>query len=128
MFRQLRSLGVPVRVIALGKLLGVTAIVAGVLVPTLTIGIVWLGRHLTARELGDTLPRLGVLGLLYAAYYLMLLGIATAVSTASRSARTALITLLGFWLVNGFLGPYLATEIAERMVFAPSSAAFSRAS
>jgi ABC-2 type transport system permease protein len=126
MLGQLRSQGVPMGVIAVGKILGLTAILALVLGPSLALGLAWLGWHLTAPELAATLPRLGVLVLVYGTYYLTVLGVATAVSTRSRSAQGALVVLLGFWLVNGFLAPRLAAEAARRLAPVDSPAVFAR--
>ncbi|HZL99189.1 MAG TPA: DUF3526 domain-containing protein, partial [Planctomycetota bacterium] len=126
MLRQLRSQGIPLGVIAAGKMLGLIAILALVLVPLLGLGLTWLGWHLTGPELAATLPRLGALVLVYAAYFLAVLGAAAAVSTLSRSARGALMVLLGFWLVNGFLAPRAAAEVARHLAPAASPAVFAR--
>ena len=107
-------------------MLGLTAILALVLVPPLGLGITWLGWHLTGPELAATLPRLGALVLVYAAYFLTVLGAAAAVSTLSRSARGALMALLGFWLVNGCLAPRAAAEVARHLAPAASPAVFAR--
>jgi ABC-2 type transport system permease protein len=126
MLRQLRSLGVPLRAIALGKALGLAGILGLVLLPPLALGLGWLVWQLAGPELAATLPRLGGLAVVYALYFLTVFGVATAVSTAARSARAALIILLGFWVANGFLAPRLAAEVARSLAPAPSPAAFAR--
>ena len=126
MLRQLRSLGVSLRTIALGKAVGLVGILGLGLLPPLVLGLGWLARHLTGHELAATLPRLGALVLVYALYFLTVLGVATAVSIAVPSARAALIILLGFWIVNGFLAPRVATEVARFLAPVPSPAAFAR--
>jgi ABC-2 type transport system permease protein len=126
MLGQLRSQGVSMTVIAVGKMLGLTALLALVLGPPLGLGLAWLGWHLTGLEITATLPRLGVLVLVYGGYFLTVLGVATAVSTLSRSAQGALVVLLGFWLVNGFLAPRLAAEAARRLTPVASPAVFAR--
>lgn len=126
MLRQIRSLGVPLRVIALGKMLGLAGILGLMLLLPLALGLGWLGWRLTGSELAEILPRLGGLVLVYTLYFLTVLGVATAVSTASRSARRALAVLLGFWIVNGFLAPRVAVEVTRALVPAGSPAAFAR--
>ena len=59
MLGQLRSQGVPLGAIAVGKVLGLAGILGLVLLPPLALGLGWLVWQLTGPELAAILPRLG---------------------------------------------------------------------
>ena len=100
MLRQLRSQGIPSALIALGKMLGLIAILGLALCRRSALASPGSAGTSTGPELAATLPRLGALAWSTRRYFLTVLGVAAAVSTISRSARAALIVLLGFWLAT----------------------------
>lgn len=121
--RQVFSLGVPGRALLLGKLAGTSSALFAILVPLTLIGSAALVLS-GAPEGQASLPRLGFMMLGYLLYFGALMGIALGVSAMVRSARTALVVLLGFWMMNCVLVPRLAADVANRLHPAPSMQAF----
>jgi ABC-2 type transport system permease protein len=60
----------------------------------------------------------------YALYLLAFCALTVAASGLFASARTALVTLLGFWAVTTLLAPRIAPAIAENLAPTPSAVAF----
>lgn len=120
--RQLASLGVPGRALALGKALGVAGALGLVLVPASVIGAAVLA--LAAPDTwGATLVRAGLLALGYILYLAAFLGLSLAVSALAGSSRLALVVLLGFWIVNGLAAPRAIADLSERLYPAPTATA-----
>jgi ABC-2 type transport system permease protein len=120
--RQLSSLGVPGRTLALGKALGVAGALALLLVPASTVGAVVLA--LAAPEAwGSTLGRATLLALGYILYLAAFLGLSLAVSALVSSSRVALVVLLGFWIVNSLAMPRAVADLSERLHPAPTATA-----
>lgn len=122
--RQLLSLGIRPRDLALGKALGISMALAVVLVPALILGVAILLLFFSGSGMTDTLARALVLSGGYLVYFAAFLGIALAVSAWARTARAALLALLGFWIISGLLVPRLAADLAERVHPTPSQQAF----
>ena len=124
--RQVLSLGVDRRDLALGKALGVAAALGLLLVPASLLG----AAALTAAE-ADAEGGVLVRALLTAAVYLLYLGafvgVTLAVSARARSARLALVALLGFWIVVCLMAPRAATDIARALYPTPSAQEFAAA-
>ncbi len=72
----------------------------------------------------STVGRLAVLTAAYTLYFVAFLGICLAVSAHARLPRTALLTLLCFWIVNSLVAPRAATDIARRVYPTPSAFEF----
>jgi ABC-2 type transport system permease protein len=122
---QLLSLGVRPRDLLLGKALAG----AGVLLGLLALAAAGLGLGLAAFGPGDAVEpgeaaRLGGMALAYALYLLGFLALALAVSARAGSSRAALVVLLGFWLVNAFIAPRLAADLARRAAPLPTGGEF----
>jgi ABC-2 type transport system permease protein len=122
--QQLASLGVPPPELALGKALGLAAALAAVLVPAAALGAAVLLFGFPGAGAGDTARRGLVLAGGYLVYFAAVLGVALAVSARARTARTALIVLLAFWIASGLLVPRLAADLAERLHPSPTPHAF----
>jgi ABC-2 type transport system permease protein len=125
--RQLLSLGVRPRDLALGKALGVSLALGLLLVPAAVVGVVALATLTGAGSLMAEAPRIAVMAVGYLLYYGAFIGLALAVSAWAGSARAALLILLGFWIVNGLIAPRLAVDLARRLHPTPSALAFSQA-
>ncbi|MEM7049216.1 MAG: DUF3526 domain-containing protein [Acidobacteriota bacterium] len=119
--RQLVSLGVENRTLMLGKALGLGAALALVLVPALALGIVAaLGSGASASGIAGAALLAGVYGL----YFALLLALVLAVSAWARNGRTALVVLLGFWMLTTLVIPRLVADGAERTHPIPTPRAF----
>ncbi len=120
---QLASLGLDAKTLALGKAGGLAAALALVLGPAVLLGTgVAL---LTGAGAADS----GLLGGLllagaYGAYLAVLLALVVAASAWARSARGALVALLGFWMLTTLIVPRLVADVAERAYPIPTPRAF----
>jgi ABC-2 type transport system permease protein len=122
--RQLLSLGVRPRALALGKALGLAGALGLVLVPAVVLGAVALALGVGSAGMGDAVARGLVLAAGYLVYCGVFLGISLMVSARAASARTALVALLGFWVAACLLVPRLAADLAERLHPIPDPRAF----
>lgn len=126
--RQLMSLGVPLRSLTLGKMLGVLAPLMLILVPASVIGVTAMALSAYARDIplweGG---RTGLLMLAYLLYFLIFVVLSLLVSARAASSRQALITLLGFWFVTSFIVPRLATDLADAFHPIPTPQEFQQA-
>ena len=70
------------------------------------------------------LARGTVLAGVYLAYFAAFVGLGLAVSAWARSARTALVVLLGVWVVNGLVAPRAAVDLSKWIHPTPSAVEF----
>jgi len=124
--RQLASLGLPPRVLASGKALGITTALGVLLVPALLIGSLVVagwpeaeGHHHHAAEVGGAV-RAAAMALAYLTYFLVFVGLVLAVSAMARSSRVALVALLGFWVAAALIVPRAASDAAAWLAPVPS--------
>jgi ABC-2 type transport system permease protein len=118
--RQLLSLGVSSRAIALGKTIGGTAPLFGVLTPGVLVGsaaILATGEQNT----GDITIRLALLSAAFLGYYATVSGIVLWSSATARTSRGALTLSLGFWFLTCLVAPRAVMEIAARAHPAPTA-------
>ncbi len=125
--RQLMSLGLQRRTVALGKALGVVLPLMLLLAPAAAVGAVAMALNAGPDAALWSLSRLLLMIMLYLLYFGLFIGLALIVSARASSARVALIVLLGFWLWSSFLVPRAATDIVDALVPTPTSAEFDRA-
>ncbi|WZO99305.1 DUF3526 domain-containing protein [Isosphaeraceae bacterium EP7] len=123
--RQLLSLGVRPSVLLAGKGLGLAAALGLIVLPAVALGILLLAMGGAGSS--HTWPAALVLAAGYLLYLGIFLAVSLLVSAHARSSRAALITLLGFWIINAMLAPRLATDLARGAVSTPSSVEFSAA-
>jgi len=125
--RQLLSLGVSRRTLALGKALGSAAALGLILVPATIAGVAAL--LLTSRDglLASEPTRAVWLAIVYLAYFAIVVAIALAVSARARSARLALVILLTFWFANGLVASRAIADLAAVLYPTPSAVAFQKA-
>ena len=125
--RQLASLGLPPRVLAAGKALGIAASLGVLLVPALVVGgmviALWpdaaSGHHHVA---SFDVARPFAMALAYLAYFVVFVGLVLAVSAWARSSRAALVALLGFWVASALIAPRAASDAAAWLAPIPSRA------
>jgi ABC-2 type transport system permease protein len=122
--RQVLSLGCRPRDLLAGKALALGGLLAALLLPAaLGVALLALGHAQPVQQL------LRLCGLLlgYALYLGGFALLALAVSALCRSSRAALVVLLAFWLLNGFIAPRVATDLARTAQPLPSAQEFRRA-
>jgi ABC-2 type transport system permease protein len=125
--RQVLSLGLNRKDLALGKALGVAAPLLLLLVPAAAIGVAAMALNSGGLSMAMDLPRLGVMVAVYLAYFAVFIGIALMVSALAPSARVALVVLLGFWFFNCLVAARIASDAAKLAHPAPSAIQFDQA-
>jgi len=124
--RQVLSLGVSRSGLAAGKALGISYALALLLIPSTAIGVLALGLASEHGALQAALPRLGVMAIVYLLYFATFIGLSLAVSAKAPSSRVALITLLGFWILNGLIAPKVVADVARSVHPSPSALEFAK--
>ena len=123
--RQLLATGIGRRELALGKALGISGALALLLVPAALVGAAALVVG-SPGPAASPLARGVVLAGVYLAYFTAFLALSLAVSAWARSARTALVILLGVWVVNGLVAPRVAVDLSKWLHPTPSALEFAR--
>lgn len=116
--------GVPLRTLALGKGLAMSAAMLILLIPVVAVIIALYALTPTAVDTHDTSARLAWMSLGYLLYIIGFAGIVLCVSLLSRTARTALFALLIFWVSVVVLIPRLATDTAAARHPLPAASEF----
>jgi len=124
--RQVLSLGVRRRDLAVGKALGVAGALGLLLVPAVLLGAVALTTASADADSGG-LGRTLLLAAVYLLYLGAFVGVTLAVSARARSARLALVALLGFWVFVCLAAPRAATDLAKALYPTPSAQEFAAA-
>lgn len=121
--RQLLSAGVAPGQLATGKVLGTLSALLLLLLPAamLGAGVSVLGA---AGQVAPTAGRFLLASLIYLCYFTVFALLALAISARARSSRTALVTLLGFWMLNCLAAPRLAADVSKRWYPIPSALEF----
>ena len=123
--RQLLATGIGRRELALGKALGVAGALTLLLVPAALVGAGALVVG-SPGPAASPLARAAVLAFIYLAYFGAFLALSLAVSAWARSTRTALVILLGAWVVNGLVAPRVAVDLSKWLHPTPSAMEFAR--
>lgn len=113
--RQLASIGVPPRTVALGKLVGLATALALVLVPAALIGsvaLVWSTDDTGAAVAAAGWRALSLTGV-YLAYFAAVACLTLAASARAGAVRPALALLVAFWAINVVVAPRLASELGR---------------
>lgn len=122
--RLILSQGISVRQLLVGKTLGLIDVVMRLYVPVVVLTVVgWLVLQ-NGRVNADATVRLLMLVLAYAVYLVICCGVAVLVSARSESARTALVTLMGVWLMLTIVLPRAAQAVGAYLYEIPSKAQF----
>ncbi len=122
--RLLLSMGVPRRDLAVGKALGVAGGLGLLLVPAALLGSLGLLLASENAAFAASFSRLAWMTLSYLLYFTAFIGLALTVSALARTARFALICLLGFWIFNGLAAPRLLSDISRVVAPTPASLEF----
>lgn len=123
--RQLLSIGVKPTQLLVGKGLAIMTAIGALLLPVALLGFIALGfvddQHASMANLCERSAWL-ILG--YAVYLTGFIALALGASAASSSSRKALIVLLAFWVVNGFIAPRAMTDLARLVSPTPTKVEF----
>ena len=123
--RQLLSTGIGRRELAVGKSLGIAGALALLLVPAAVVGAAALVVG-SPGPASSPLARGAVLAGVYLAYFTAFLALSLAVSAWARASRTALVILLGVWVMNGLVAPRVAVDLSKWLHPTPSAIEFAR--
>jgi ABC-2 type transport system permease protein len=122
--RQLLSLGVSRRDLALGKALGVAGPLLLLLAPAAILGVVSLALLDRTGALLASGARLALLIVCYLVYFIVFLCLSLIVSARSATAQRALLILLGLWFGACLMLPRAAMEMAQRLYPIPAARDF----
>jgi len=115
--RLLAATGVKPRRLLAGKVLGLGAALAMLLLPAVALAAVAL---VSGAESGAGL-RLAALLPVYAAYFGVVVAVTLLASALAPSSRAALVALVGFWCVTSLIVPRAASDLAARAVPLPTT-------
>jgi ABC-2 type transport system permease protein len=125
--RQLLSLGVSPRQLALGKAAGIAMALALILVPAAILGVVALALTSNTGAIAADPARAALLVVFYLIYFATIVAVSLGVSARARSSRVALIVLLTFWFANSLLASRLISDLASWLHPTPSAVEFQKA-
>jgi len=125
--RLLLTQGVSWKGLMVGNSLGLLAVIMTLFVPIMfltgVLGWVVQGGRITLDEAG----RLGLLTVFYFFYLVIFCVIAVLVSAYSQTAKSALVTLVGLWLMLTLVVPRASQALGSALFPAPSKARFQAA-
>jgi ABC-2 type transport system permease protein len=126
MLRQLVSLGISNRELAVGKFAGLAILLFLLLGGAALIGVAaaWLAGGVVVADL--LTPRAALLALSYTVYFATFLGIAIGMSRKASSPGIALVSLIAFWLASSFVAPRMFAEAGRWLFPVPSAESFAR--
>ncbi|UHG94062.1 ABC transporter permease [Spirosoma oryzicola] len=118
------SQGVSGQALHVGKSLGLIGVMSTLFIPVmLTTVVLWLIAQNGTVTLDEAI-RLGLLVVAYFVYLTFFCLIAVLVSARSRSAKAALVTLIGLWLMLTLVLPRASQALGATLFAAPSKVAF----
>jgi ABC-2 type transport system permease protein len=129
--RQLAAAGVPVRTLAAGKAIGVSAALALVLTPAALMGSAALAiasgpAAATVDHAVHFITRIVGLAVVYGLYFAVFIAVALAVSAIAKRSSHALALLVAFWVMNAVIVPRGVSDLSRRMYPTPTAFEFGR--
>lgn len=125
--RQLLSLGVSCRDLAVGKAIGIAGALGLVLVPATMLGVAAIALTAQGGYLAGDPTRAVVLAVVYLAYFALFIAVSLGVSAWARSSRLALVVLLTFWFGNALVASRAMADLASWWHPTPSAVEFQKA-
>jgi ABC-2 type transport system permease protein len=113
--KLLLSQGVSLRQVAWGKIAGYGRAVALVVVPALVLAAGLLFGQEDLADNPDLWARLALFALSYAVYFFLFIVGSVVVSAWQQHARTALVTLLGFWMLGCIILPKATANLGANL-------------
>lgn len=120
--KTLLSQGISVNSIAAGKLVGYSKALAMMLIPALLAAAVFLFMANDLRMDGEFMIRITLFAVTYSLYFFVFLTVCILVSAANRYSRTALVTLLGIWILSCIIIPKVTANLGSLLFPAPAKA------
>ena len=122
--KLLLSQGVGWSALLVGKMAGLFAVVLTLYGPLLVVaGGLWLAAQ-NGAPTADEVIRLGLLAGFYALYLALFCGLAVLVSAWSRTTKTALVSLIGIWLMLTIVLPRALQALGSSVYALPSKTQF----
>lgn len=125
--RQVLSVGVSRRELALGKTLGTMFELFVFLAPLALIGTAAMFLYTTTEISIATLPRILLMTAAYLLFFAAVAAVSLIVSAGASSSRISLLILLSFWFVGSFMLPPLLTDAAKAVYPIPNGFEFEAA-
>ncbi len=124
--KQLLSVGARPGDLLAGKALALIGATFALLAPAAAGAALALSllTDTTKLSLADQFLRLGALTLGYGVYLAGFAFLTLGVSALANTSRAALVALLAFWLVNSFVAPRLAADVARALAPTPTAQQF----
>lgn len=114
------SQGVALGHLIWGKIISLFLIIILTLIPALGLILILTSVLTDQSVMNDPAIRSVTLGVLYLCYLFVFVVITVLVSLWASSVRTALLTMLGFWIIVTLIVPKTATDIGQRLYPLPS--------
>jgi ABC-2 type transport system permease protein len=124
--RQVLSLGVRRRDLALGKAIGATGPLAALLLPSTIAGAVAISLNTSSELWQFSLPRMALMALGYLGYFVVFICVGLIVSAKARTAQRALVVSMAFWFVICMLLPRGAMTLARQIYPTPAARQFAQ--
>lgn len=125
--KVLLSQGVALSTIANAKILGYSRLLALILIPAFLFVTIFMLSLNAFSWNSDLLLRTGIFIISYVAYFFIFITGAVLVSALNMHSRTALVTLLGIWMLTGVLLPKITANLGSALYETPSKAAMDAA-
>ncbi|MEM9259834.1 MAG: ABC transporter permease, partial [Bacteroidota bacterium] len=111
----------------IGKAMGLFCASLTVLLPAILLTGIFLAFYLSPEELLPTYSRYGLLALSYGVYLFAVALLTVWVSAISKTAKVALLRLIGCWLLFVLVLPKVSQVVGQVVYPSPSKVAFDRA-
>lgn len=116
--------GVSGRELIVGKSLGLFSLSLTIILPAVAIGGILLQFNYLSHHYTEVYLRFSLLSFSYLGYFLLLSFLAVLVSARSSSSRSALIQLIGYWLLFTLVLPKVSQVVGQSMYPTPSKIEF----
>lgn len=125
--RILLTQGISWQELIVGKVLGLFSLVLAIFIPAAVIGFLFLLSNDSTYQNPQSFLRFFVLIISYLIYFLILSFLAVFVSAKSKTSKSSLITLIGFWLVFTLILPKISQVAGKNIFPSPSKIEFDTA-
>lgn len=118
--------GVNWKSLIVGRGLGLLSVVLAFLLPAFIIFLITVSLFLNVDSIFDTITRVGLLAFFYLVYFALCCLITVLISAGSKNSKSALVSLIGIWLVFGILLPRSVQSLGTLLYPVPSKTAFTK--
>jgi ABC-2 type transport system permease protein len=121
--KVLLSQGISMQQIAQAKIVGYTKVLSLIVLPGLLMAIIFLFFTSGVEMSSDLLLRMFVFFAAYCIYFFIFIVGTVVISALHRHSGTALVTLLGIWIMACVILPKITANLGARLYTAPGKAA-----